>query len=555
MFLILTGTPQPIGSASAKLQQPLFLIPTSGEITSFGSTLVISLLIALLSYVAIFYGLRLLFRRWQNEIGLVTLNISQIPVLAILILFSLKTSFQRLSQTIVLEWTDRLLTALMVAAVSYWVAQLFTQVIGYYLKKYAQQSEAMWDDVLIPLLEGVVPVIVYLFGIFLFLQSFNIDLTGIWVALGGATFVIGFALKDILANFFSGLVLLIDTPFQFGDVISLPNGSLAVIKKVGIRLTNLFLIENHCELFIPNGSLESQNIMNLSRPGPFYYYSLHLPLRADTAPDKAKKIISEVILAHPDTLGNIDEKLRVLDTYYEFENNEFSDYKRSKKEAGKRRLIAERHLNNKLIEIKQTLQDLADKIQMFEKGGLDIEESRTIQNYYLDITTSIGLEVMKERSGKRRLLSLEESQILENTLIGLVRNWYKIWSQDPDLIEEDPYFLEEEWERKIQLLKRRINKVFIKISQPSIDEQRLDDYTLSIIRWLNQNFKSTQPVWQDPKVWADGIRIADTIATMDYVVKFYVDNIKLEQCQRGNRIKSEVQGELIRQMKQLYIYR
>ncbi|MEG4293683.1 mechanosensitive ion channel, partial [Microcoleus sp. D2B6] len=38
--------------------------------------------------------------------------------------------------------------------------------------------------------------------------SFGVDLTGVWVTLGGASLIVGFATKDILANFFSGLGLL-----------------------------------------------------------------------------------------------------------------------------------------------------------------------------------------------------------------------------------------------------------------------------------------------------------------------------------------------------------
>lgn len=68
-------------------------------------------------------------------------------------------------------------------------------------------------------LETIIPPLIYVFGTFFFLQSLGIDLTGLWVAFGGITFVLGFALKDILANFFSGLVLLIDTPFQFDDMV------------------------------------------------------------------------------------------------------------------------------------------------------------------------------------------------------------------------------------------------------------------------------------------------------------------------------------------------
>ena len=89
------------------------------------------------------------------------------------------------------------------------------------------------------------------------LRSFGVDLTGIWVALGGATFVIGFAAQGILANFFSGVVLLIDTPFQFGDVLRLEDGSIAILRKIGVRVTQLYVPDKHYNIYIPNSNLQS----------------------------------------------------------------------------------------------------------------------------------------------------------------------------------------------------------------------------------------------------------------------------------------------------------
>jgi len=564
MIFFLANTPEQIISPTVLptpgIPTPIFLVPTSEQISAFVNTLVAASILVVLVYVTLFYGLRLLFRRWENELALIALNVSQVPVLALLILVSVKISVETFGSTVINLWINKGLTALIVVTASYWIAQVFTQVIAYYLKKQSQKTEAMWDDVLIPILESVVPIIVYLFGAFLFLQTLGVDLTGLWVALGGATFVLGFALQSILSNFFSGIVLLIDSPFQFGDVVSLPDGTTAIIQKVGIRLTNLFIIDTHCELFIPNGMLERQNLINLSRPAPHYYYSLHLPLRADIQPAKAIKIIREVILAHPDTLGNIDEKLQLLDMSYKVTDGspELQEYKHLKKELGRERLLAERSVNRHLETIQKNFADLVEKIQILEKGGLEAEETRKIQIYYLELVNLMGFEVVTERQGKQRRSRLEESPEQENTLIGLVRNWYKIWSKDPNLTEDDPYNLQEEWEKKIELLKLRSNKLYQKISQPRVDERKLDDYTLDLVKWMNERFKTTQTLWQDPKAWTDKITSdggGGLMTTMHYMVKFYVDNIKLERCQRGYRVKSEVQGELIRQLKQAYIYR
>ncbi len=530
--------------------------PDSMKLGDFISSLFIALLIGLAVYGVVFYGLRLLFRRWDKEIAVVSLNVSQWPLLAILILAIIKATLPILNETTVVPWIQRVLTALIVAAVTYWIAQLFTDVIAYSLKKYAEQSEAMWDDVLVPILENVLPIIIYLTGAFLFLQSLGLDLTGLWVAFGGVTFILGFGLQGIIDNFSSGLVLLIDSPFQFGDVISLPDGSTAVIKKIGIRITNLFIIDTQCDMYVPNGQMQSQKITNLSRPAPHYYYSLIIPLRADTDPAVAFGLIKESIMAHPDTLGSIDEKLEVLDQYYVYTGDtpEYNAYKHLKREVGRDRLLAEKQVNSQLKEIHQALEDFIEKIALLERGGLETKEIISLQGYYLDITKLMGLEVVTERQGKRRVSRLEE--IPENNmLIGLVRTWYKTWSKDPDLIDGDPSALEDEWERKIQLLKLRTNRLYQRIAQPKSDERKLDDYAIELVRWLDTRFKNVQTLWQMPKVWTKDISEMMGRATMEYEVKFFVDNITLEQCQRGYRVKSEVQSEVIRQLKQNYFYR
>jgi MscS family membrane protein len=72
---------------------------------------------------------------------------------------------------------------------------------------------------------------------------------------------------------------------------------------------------------------------------------------------------------------------------------------------------------------------------------------------------------------------------------------------------------------------------------------------------MEERFKNIQPLWQEPKIWTDQITGSGGTASLEYLVKFYADNIKLEQCQRGNRVKSEVQAEMILQLRQAYIYR
>ena len=112
-----------------------------------------------LLYGLLFYTLQTVFRQYERDIALVTLNVSANPALNAFILTCLKVTFDNLKLEI--EWVYRILLASIIVTATYWLLRLFNQVVIYYLKEYAQQTETMWDNVLIPLLEGVIPVLIF----------------------------------------------------------------------------------------------------------------------------------------------------------------------------------------------------------------------------------------------------------------------------------------------------------------------------------------------------------------------------------------------------------
>jgi MscS family membrane protein len=509
------------------------------------SDLAISALGTILLYVVLFQILRSIFRKFERDIALVTLNVSTYPVLITFILVTLRFSFHRLIEIDLIEGLDRFLTASLIVAVSYWFIQLFTQVFIYYLKEYTKQTEVMWDDVLLPLLDAVIPVVIILFASVLILKSFGVDLTGIWVALGGATFVIGFAVKDILANFFSGIVLLIDTPFQFGDVLRLENGSVGMLRKIGVRVTQLYMLENHCDMYIPNSVLQGQNITNLSRPTTYYFYSTKLEILQNYQLDDAQKVMEAVILAHPDTLGNIDKKLEFMDCYY---NGVVDKNLAKQQKLGRLRLLAESEVNLKLEEIEQALEALAVTLQFAEKGGLTQDEIENVQQEYRDVLSLIGFEVITTAKNNRSVFEFQETR-LNDTLIKLVRQWYRAWIRDPNLLDEDESVIPDEWELKINMLKRRTQRLFQKISNPQREETRLDDYIMELKQWLRERFKEPQRKWQEPQILMTGTNHDESGIYIEFKLNFFVDDIKLENGRRGERVSSQIYQEVVRYLK------
>ena len=506
----------------------------------------VSMIGTILIYFLLFRILRSIFRRFDRDIALVTLNISAYPVIIIFILVSFKLSLSGLIEASLIKEIDRLLDASLIVIITYWLIRLFNQVFIYYLKEYTKQTEVMWDDVLLPLLEGVVPATMILFAGTLVLQSVGIDLTGIWVALGGATFIIGFAIKDILANFFSGVVLVIDTPFQFGDVLRLEDGSVGILRKIGVRVTQFYMLENHCDMYIPNSVLQTQNITNLSRPTTYYFYSTKIEVLHHHPINEVKQLMESIILAHPDTLGDIDRKLEFLDRHY----NTMTHRNLAKQQGlGKIRLLAESEVNLKLEEIVQELEALAVTLKFAEEGGLSQDEVRNVQQEYQEVLSLIGIKALSTGKNKRSIYEFQETR-LDNTLIELTWKWYRAWIRDPNLLDEDESVISDEWELKINLLKRRVQTLFLKISNPQREETRLDDYVIALKKWLRERFKYPRQKWQEPQILMVEVNHHGTSYNVKFSLNFFVDDIKLENGKRGDRISSQIYEEVLRYLKQ-----
>lgn len=510
--------------------------------------------IILVLYILGFALLPLWFRRFNSDAAIATLKISRKPVLLITLFIGLKISLSKLELASLEVWIQKGLYLAIIITATYAISQLFTQIIIYYLKIYAEKSEAMWDDVLIPILESILPILIYVMGGSLVLEAIGVNIAGLWVAIGGATFIIGFAFKESLANFLSGLVLLIDTPFQFGDVVNLPSGELAVIKKIGLRVTHLYIVNNHSDMYLPNSNFETQPIINLTRPTPHYYDQIEIQTLSTADPSQVVELMENVVLAHPDTTGQIDRKIDLLQKFYGFSKS--GTREELKKKSGLQRLIAEKELNLKLKELEEAFDILSRKISHFEHKGLDEGEIKTIRHDYLEICEMIGLVTQIERnSGRKKKLFLEEGEQAKpggQSIIGLVRSWYASWLEDPDLLMEDHELLPEEWEQKIELLKRKANRIFRKVNHLSIDDTRLDDSLKMMVTWLQERFKRSRTEWQDPKIWLKSVGSAAD-PQKEFLVKYFVDDIKLEHCERGKRVSNELYREMMWHLRNAYL--
>ena len=518
--------------------------------------LVLAIAAAIAFYIGLYYLLRKLFRQFEKDIALVALNVSAYPLGVVFVLSSIKFALYR--SNLNLAWVDSGLTAGIIIALAYWLWRLMIDVVFYDLKKWAENSEIMWDNVLLPLLEAVTPVVIALVSLALILQlSFGVDLSGIWVTLGGASFIIGFATKDILANFFSGIVLLIDTPFQFGDVLKFETGELGILQRIGLRVTQIYQFETHTEAYIPNSVLQAQKIVNVSRPIEPIYYSVPIVFPARCDYQQCFEVMEKIILAHPDTIGDIDTKLEYLGQYFNWTRG--TNYSPRQNKIAYNRLVAEQEVNDKLQEIEENLEALVLSLEIFEKDGLDSEEIETIKQDYQLVLELAGLEftgIAREKkswlSSRRGIkkIQLEETKD-KDSLISLVRKWYRIRLKDKNIVDEDQYILPKIWEYQIELLKKRLTRLQGQILNPQLIETRLDDYVNKLVAWLKSGFKQARSHCHDPNVRLGTVFQGSTELFLKFSLNYYVDDIRLEDGKRGERVTSEIHREILNHLQHL----
>jgi len=103
-------------------------------------------------------------------------------------------------------------------------------------------------------------VVMLLFG-----EHFGMSVSGLLAFGGIGGIAIGLAGKDILSNFFSGIMLYFDRPFNIGDWVCSPDRNIeGTVVEIGWRLTKIITFD-HRPLYVPNSVFSTISVENPGR--------------------------------------------------------------------------------------------------------------------------------------------------------------------------------------------------------------------------------------------------------------------------------------------------
>jgi small conductance mechanosensitive channel len=153
-----------------------------------------------------------------------------------------------------LDWTGRAIAALAIFVIGRWVAGVLTRWLT------ATMRRVRMDETLARFFGSLTYIVLVAMVVLTAVDALGVPTTNFLAIVGAAGLAVGLALKDSLANFSSGVMLVFFRPFHVGDVIKAA-GVEGRVDSIGMFATTLKTPDN-ITLIVPNSLIYAGTITN-----------------------------------------------------------------------------------------------------------------------------------------------------------------------------------------------------------------------------------------------------------------------------------------------------
>lgn len=180
-----------------------------------------------------------------------------------------------------------------------WFLIRFAKRVEHNLIHYARDAGKSIDESTVDAIAKLIRISIIITATLVGLQTMGYSISGVLAFGGIGGIAIGFAAKDLLANFFGGLMIYLDRPFKVGDWIRSPDRNIeGTVETIGWRLTCIRTFDKR-PLYVPNSTFASIAVENPSRMSHRRIYET-IGVRYDDAA-KMQSILEKVknmLIAH-----------------------------------------------------------------------------------------------------------------------------------------------------------------------------------------------------------------------------------------------------------------
>ncbi len=195
----------------------------------------------------------------------------------------------------VIPWSLRIITAIAIWLIGQWVANRITRLVRRGMER------AAIDITLVRFLGNIIHTALLVVIIIAALDHLGVPTTSMLAVFGAAGLAIGLALRDSLANFASGIMLILFRPFRVGDFVEAGSVSGSV-EEIRIFSTMVRTADNRV-IIVPNGQIANAAIINHSAL-PTRRIDLVIGVSYEDRLDHVRAVLERIIAAEPRILAD-----------------------------------------------------------------------------------------------------------------------------------------------------------------------------------------------------------------------------------------------------------
>ena len=148
----------------------------------------------------------------------------------------------------------------------------------------------------------------FIIGLLIVLSFFGVNITPLFAVVGGASFILAFAMQETLGNLAAGLMIMINKPFDVGDLVD-TNGVLGEVEAVSIVSTTVRTLDNQV-VILPNSAVWGSIITNVT-VSPIRRVDMVFGIGYSDDIETAQRVLEDVVSKHPKILEDPQTNIRV----------------------------------------------------------------------------------------------------------------------------------------------------------------------------------------------------------------------------------------------------